>query len=90
MLPVIYQHPKMDYRYVLNTIQYKAVKLEDLMHSFSSLRSLFKQIKTSKNPGAESHWIMGNFRIMAVGNVSLKALKEIIDKALAGEEVSHA
>jgi glutamyl-tRNA(Gln) amidotransferase subunit E len=89
MLPVIYKYPKMDYRYVLNTIQYKRVKLEDVVKNLSSLRRLFRQIKTSKTSGVESRWIMGNLRALAVGNIPLRKLKEEIDKALSGAEAAH-
>jgi len=89
MLPVIYQYPKMDYRYVLNTMGYKTVNLEEMMNNLGGLRRLFRQIKTSKNPGAESRWIMGNLRPLAVGNIALRELKKEIDNALSEEATGH-
>jgi glutamyl-tRNA(Gln) amidotransferase subunit E len=88
MLPVIYRYPKMDFHDVLNTIHYRKVKPRDVMKNLGSLRRLFRQIGTSKNPGAETRWIMGNLRPAAVGNIPLKALRKEIDAALSQEEAT--
>jgi glutamyl-tRNA(Gln) amidotransferase subunit E len=88
MLPIVYKYPKMDFRYVLNTIQYKRLKLADVMKNLGSLRRLFRKIRTSNDSGAESRWIMGNLRPMALGNIPLGELKAQIDNALSEAEAS--
>lgn len=90
MLPVMYRYPQMDFRYVLNTIHYREVKAGEILKDVPSLRTLFGQIRKSKDPDAAARWIMGNLRRLAIGNVPLRELREEIDRALNREEVPDA
>lgn len=74
MLPVVYQYPKMDFDSVLVNIDFKRFSKDEIVSKIPFLKEKYKNIKTSKLPEAEKHWIMGQLRKMAVGNMGLKEL----------------
>jgi glutamyl-tRNA(Gln) amidotransferase subunit E len=78
MLPVVYQYPKMDFESVLVNIDFKRFSKDEIVSKIPFLKEKYKSIKTSKLPEAEKHWIMGQLRKMAVGNVALAELKSSI------------
>jgi glutamyl-tRNA(Gln) amidotransferase subunit E len=80
MMPVIYEHPKMDFESVLATLQFKKIRKEDITSHIPFMKEKFKQIRISANPEVELHWIMGGLRKMALGNMSLAELTEHINK----------
>jgi len=82
MLPVIYDHPNMEFDSVLTTIEYKKQTVEQILSFLPVLKDKFKQIKTSPYPNAALDWIMGNLRKIAVGNIPLKDLKTRIEKEI--------
>jgi glutamyl-tRNA(Gln) amidotransferase subunit E len=79
MLPVVYQYPKMDFDSVLVNLDFKRFSRDEIVSKVPFLKEKYKSIKTSKLPEAEKHWVMGQLRKMAVGNVSLKELISSID-----------
>jgi glutamyl-tRNA(Gln) amidotransferase subunit E len=79
MLPVVYQYPKMDFESVLVNIDFKRFSRDEIVSKIPFLKEKYKSIKTSKLPESEKHWIMGQLRKMAVGNVALKELKSSIN-----------
>lgn len=80
MLPVVYQYPKMDFQSVLETIKFKKTDNQTLIAQIPFLKEKFATIRTSKNPDAAAHWIMGSLHKMAQGNVALKELKKWVDQ----------
>jgi len=78
MLPVVYQYPKMDFDSVLVNLDFKRFSKDEIVSKIPFLKDKHKSIKTSKLPEAEKHWIMGQLRKMAVGNIPLKELMGII------------
>jgi len=74
MLPVVYQYPKMDFDSVLVNIDFKRFSKDEIISKIPFLKEKYQSIKTSKLPEAKKHWIMGQLRKMAVGNVNLKEL----------------
>ncbi|MBI4727476.1 Glu-tRNA(Gln) amidotransferase subunit GatE [candidate division TA06 bacterium] len=79
MLPVVYQYPKMDFDSVLVNLDFKRFSREEIASKIQFLRDKYKSIKTSKSPEAGKHWIMGQLRKPALGNIGLKELRNIAD-----------
>ncbi|MBN1984393.1 MAG: Glu-tRNA(Gln) amidotransferase subunit GatE, partial [Chitinivibrionales bacterium] len=78
MLPVLYEHPKMDFQSVLTSIRFSRHEPEEILSPVGLLRNKFTQIRTSKDSDAATRWIMRELRRSAVGNISLKQLSEHI------------
>lgn len=79
MIPVIYQHPKMDFDSVLVSIGFKHITKEDLLAKVPFLKKKFAEIHVSKlNEHVEKNWIMGQLNSQAVGNVNLTEFSEIV------------
>jgi len=76
MLPVIYQHPNMDFQSVLTTVNFKKLDREEILASLPFLKEKFQKIKTSKDPHAEMRWIVGNVRKFALGNMPMCEVQE--------------
>lgn len=74
MLPVIYEHPKMDFESVLTVINFKKVSESEILERIPFLRDKFSEIRKSELKRDETDWIMGELRKLARGNMSMKAL----------------
>jgi glutamyl-tRNA(Gln) amidotransferase subunit E len=81
MLPVIFEHPKMDFESVLVNIKFKKYSKEEIISKISFLKKKFDNIKLSSNPEAKGNWVMGELKKIATGNISLKELKLLVDNA---------
>lgn len=79
MLPEIYEHPKMDFDSVLTTIGYRQVPEEEIIENISVLKEKFLEISKLKDKSAMVLWIMGRLKPMALGNMNLKELRELIE-----------
>lgn len=79
MLPVIYEHPKMDFESVLATIKFKPASEDEILSNIPFMKEKFRQIRKSAKPEAEIKWIMGGLLKMARGNMNLARLKQIIE-----------
>ncbi|MBU0765931.1 MAG: Glu-tRNA(Gln) amidotransferase subunit GatE [Bacteroidetes bacterium] len=80
MLPVIYEHPKMDFESVLTILKFKRRSKDQLVAPIGFLKEKYKEIGRKKTPEAENDWVMGQIRKQAVGNMSLKELKDCIER----------
>lgn len=78
MLPVLYEHPKMDFESILTTIKFKKVDKTSILSHIDFLKSKFAQIKMSDKPENEHNWVMGQLREISIGNISLKELAESV------------
>lgn len=78
MLPHVYAHPKLDFDSVLTSIRFKKTVKEELLQQLPFLKTKFREIRHSEKEGIEKHWIMGQLRRVAIGNVPLSELSEII------------
>lgn len=81
MLPVVYEHPKMDFESVLVNINYKAYKENDIVSQIPFLKDKFEKIRHSQDDWVSSKWIMGELRKIAVGNVPLHKIRNIVEQA---------
>jgi len=79
MLPVLIQHPKMDFESILATIKFKKINKDELLSNIPFMKEKFRQIRISDRPDVETNWIMGGLRKMATGNINLSELKSLIE-----------
>jgi glutamyl-tRNA(Gln) amidotransferase subunit E len=79
ILPVIYEHPKMDFESVLTVINFKRIPEGEIMARIPFMKDKFKEIRRSKDQKDETDWIMGELRKIARGNMSMKALHSQIN-----------
>lgn len=80
MLPIIYEHPKMDFDSVLEIMKFKKRTKEQILAPIGFLKEKYKEIGIKKNAEAELNWVMGQLRKQALGNISLTELKKSIAK----------
>ncbi len=81
LLPLLYQHPKMDFESLLTSLKFKKAKQEEITSNIPFLIKKFNSIRFSTEKQAQIDWLMGQLRSKAVGNISLKQLKKIVEKA---------
>ena len=80
MLPVVYEHPMMEFESVLTSINFKKRSKEQLLAPISFLKEKYKEIGINKSKETEVNWVMGELRRQAIGNICLKDLKKEIAK----------
>ncbi len=80
ILPVVYKHPKMDMKSVLESINFYKRDRDSILSLIPLMQEKFASIKTSKNDEAELRWIMKELQSIAIGNIPLHELAETIRK----------
>jgi glutamyl-tRNA(Gln) amidotransferase subunit E len=78
MLPVVYEHPGLDFGSVLDDIHFSRRTLEHIFSCIPVLRHKFTEIRTSRDPSAGRRWMMKKLHPLAVGNVALPELAATI------------
>ncbi len=79
MLPVLVQHPKMDFDSLLVSINFKPQHTEDILAGVRFLKKKFIANSPRNNASSEFNWMMGQLRKNAVGNISLRELREALE-----------
>jgi len=74
MIPIIFEHPKMDFESVLESIHFKKASEEDILSLVPFLRKKFRETARVATEENEINWIMGELRKKAVGNMVLGKL----------------
>ncbi|HNS47505.1 MAG TPA: hypothetical protein PKH94_09715, partial [Bacteroidales bacterium] len=82
MLPVIFEHPKMDLDSVLTSIKFRRVERDEILSKVDFLIEKFKKVGRSRQPDVAVRWIMGELRGLATGNIELGELKNAIERKL--------
>jgi glutamyl-tRNA(Gln) amidotransferase subunit E len=84
IIPIVYQHPNMDFNSVLTSIGFKRRSKEDLLAPIDYLIEKFREIKTSESDRKEIvvNWVMGQLYSQAIGNINLKELRKEIEKKI--------
>lgn len=80
MLPIFYQHPKMDFDSILTSISFKKLAKEEILSKIPFLRQKFSEIKVSKDETVAKHWIMGELQKTAIGNIAPDQLAKAIEQ----------
>jgi glutamyl-tRNA(Gln) amidotransferase subunit E len=79
MIPVLYEHPKMDFDSILTSINFRRIPKPEILSHISFLKEKFGSIRRSQEPKDERDWIMGQLRIMAVGNIPMAELEQEVE-----------
>jgi len=80
ILPMVYQHPRMQLTSVLEDVKFKKRTKEELTAPIGFLLEKFKEIGNNKPKDAKVNWVMGELRKQALGNIDLKELRKTILK----------
>lgn len=75
MLPIMYEHPKMDFDSILATIKFKKKSEEEIIEQIDFLVEKFDKTARKKTRDNALNWIMGQLRPAAEGNVCLTELQ---------------
>ena len=76
MIPVLVVYPKMEFESILTTIGFKRFTEKELLDRVNVLAAKFKNGKTSVDTAKMHHWIMGQLRKPATGNIDLTRLSK--------------
>lgn len=82
LLPILYQHPSMEFNSMLTALKFKKRRLEELAAPIDFLAEKFRDIRKKDDTENAANWIMGQLHKQAIGNTDLRELKKIIDKRL--------
>ncbi len=82
MLIELYQQPNMRFESILEQLDFKRRDKEKLKSYIPLLSEKFDQINTSKEADAKFHWIMGQIRNKAIGNIALTELSNIVKESI--------
>ncbi len=78
MLVELIQHPKMDFDSILSVINFTSVEKNVLLEQIPFLRNKYKKVGRKQDKELEHKWIMSQLHQMAVGNISLSTLSNIV------------
>ncbi len=83
LLPVLMQHPRLEFESALTTIQFKRVGCQEILAKIPLLQQKFIEKKSKSDPRHRFNWIMGQMRPLAIGNMSLSELASLIHQQLS-------
>ncbi|MGD9492108.1 MAG: hypothetical protein AB7V36_02005, partial [Bacteroidales bacterium] len=83
MLPVVYQYPKMDFDSVLTSLNFKALKTDEITEKINFLNEKFGTVCHTDTPENRINWIMGELQRIARGNMSLTELYKIVKQKIS-------
>ena len=78
MLKQMFIHPKMDFCSILNTLNFKEIKKQEIIDRISFIQKKFKPTRSETSDKDKINSIMGQLRNMGVGNINLSELSEHI------------
>ncbi len=82
MLPVLIEHPNMDFSSILTSINFKKKSVEELLAPVNYLNEKFRETNSQAHKEKVVDWIMGQLHKQATGNLALSELKTKIEKAI--------
>lgn len=88
ILPIIYEHPNLDFDSVLVILKFKKVKEEEILLRIGFLAEKYLTIKKNENFSAEVNWIMGQLRKIALGNIDLPLLRNEIESIVNKKNIN--
>ncbi|HNX00346.1 MAG TPA: Glu-tRNA(Gln) amidotransferase subunit GatE [Candidatus Cloacimonadota bacterium] len=89
LMEVLFVNPNMEFSSILTVIGYKNIEPESIYEQIPVLHDIFKRNKSNHNPDAETNWIMGRLKKIALGNIPMKDLRTKVEDFLQ-KEVAHA
>jgi glutamyl-tRNA(Gln) amidotransferase subunit E len=82
MIPILYEHPKLEFESVLNTLKFKKIPKEEILSKVNFLKGIYKRTGRSQQNDQALNWIMGELRPTAVGNINMTELRQEVEKVL--------
>lgn len=86
MLPIVYEHPQMGFIAILDSIDFKKQSSDYIYSLIPLYHEKFKLIKKSKSDFAELRWIMKELGKIAIGNVPLSELSDMVQRTVSNLE----
>ena len=86
MLPVIYEHPDMEFGSVLTAVDFKKYTMNELVAPIDFLYRKFRQIRLKEDEKAAVDWLLGQLHRQALGNVEITDLKNEIEEKIRKEK----
>ncbi|MCK9168176.1 MAG: Glu-tRNA(Gln) amidotransferase subunit GatE [Bacteroidales bacterium] len=80
LMPVVYEHPLMDFESVLTVINFNPVSKAGLIGQIPFFKEKFAKVKIKNEKYCEVNWIMGQMHRVALGNMELSELRREIEK----------
>jgi len=78
MLPVLYEHPQMDFDSILTSINFKKSKSENIISNITLLKKKYDEVGRIKTDVAKNNWIMGQLNSLAIGNIAMNELNNFV------------
>jgi glutamyl-tRNA(Gln) amidotransferase subunit E len=78
MLPILLEHPKMDFESILMEMNFKRVDAKDIIDKIPVLMEKFNKDSIDPREEDRKNWVMGQLRNLAIGNMSLTELSRNI------------
>jgi glutamyl-tRNA(Gln) amidotransferase subunit E len=76
-----FENPGEKFDRLLKNLSFRRTSKKEILSRIPALRRRFRSRKKSKNPAAETLWIMGQLRPLALGNVDLAELRKTVEGA---------
>jgi len=83
IMPHLYEHPKMDFDSIIESIKFKKIPKGEISSAIPFLRNKWAETKRNDSDANETNWIMGQLRNVAIGNISFEELKNQITNTKA-------
>jgi glutamyl-tRNA(Gln) amidotransferase subunit E len=78
MLPILLEHPRMEFDSILSEINFKRIALNEILENIPFIKKKFELKKGKDKDKAFINWAMGEMRYTAIGNIPLKQLYQKI------------
>ena len=82
LLSLVHMHQELDMPSILTISDYKSFTEEEVIEKIPDLQKRFALGGARSDQTAEIDWLMGQLRIVAVGNVSLNKLRTFVEEAV--------
>lgn len=79
VLPQLYKNPKLDIESILSSLKFKKRDPGEIKSSVQIMRDKFYQIRVNNKKDGCRHWVMGQLRSLAIGNMPLEELSNQIN-----------
>jgi len=86
MLPVIYEHPDMEFGSVLTAIDFRKYTMSELLAPVHFLYRKFIQLRIREDEKTAVDWLIGQLHRQALGNVEITDLKHEIEDKIRKEK----
>lgn len=80
ILPIVYQHPSMEFDSILSTLKFKKRSKNELLAPIDFLIEKFLEINKKPHNNDLTKWVMGQMHSMALGNIKLAELYKEVEK----------